>query len=247
MSQRPSVVHLVRRARPRRSRRVAGALRALPSGHTPEASGAAWGNWVVERLDLLVGGAWQDARLRSTRAPPTSSQSPITSRAKGCACLIAARRPQPSERASIGMPAGLIQDTRAIWTGRPTAVHPAHSTTRAAEAFAAILREEAKSLPASSFPCAWIHGSQGPWPVQLVGGSAGSHGPVQRDSVTAIQPGMIYAGLAGATRSARRQAIGTTPSGRASLGCISASAMSSRPSGARSGPFKRTAQNSDNR
>ena len=168
--------------------------RYLPD--TPQSFRAAWGNWVVERLDLLVGGlAGRTVEIHAGSA----YVEPIADHllAKGCAVSL------PLAGLSLGArqhwyaaPADATPETSGLVD--PRSYTPPHQD-QSAEAFAAILREEAKSLPPADFLALGSTGLKVPglysWWADQQAATDLSSGLGHK-----IQPGMIYAGLAGATR-----------------------------------------------
>ena len=168
--------------------------RYLPD--TPRSFRDAWGNWVVERLDLLVGGlTGREVEIHAG----TAYVEPIADRlrAKGCAVSLplaglslGARQHWYSVRADAApVPSGPVDP-------EPN-TPPNHD--QSAEAFAAVLREEANALPPAEFLARGPAGLKVPglysWWADEQAATDLSSGLGHT-----IQPGMIYAGLAGATR-----------------------------------------------
>ena len=167
--------------------------RYLP--HTPASFRDAWGHWVVERLVLLVG----DLSGRSVEIHAGAAYvAPIADRlrAKGCDVSL------PLDGLSLGPRQhwyalrAEAAPVPALGDAEPDT--PSHHDQSAA-AFATILREEARALPPAEFLARGSAGLKVPglysWWADEQAASDLTDGLGHT-----VAPGMIYAGLAGATR-----------------------------------------------
>ena len=167
--------------------------RYLPD--TPPSFRDAWGHWVVERLDLLVGGlsnATVEIHAGAAYVKPIADRL----RAKGC------RVTEPL--------AGLAVGERRHWYAvQPTTPEPssqgepapaeASRTDLSAEGFVALLRQQPRALPPTAFL------SRGPAGLRVPGlyswwADEEAAADLSAGLGHTVEPGMIYAGLAGATR-----------------------------------------------
>jgi hypothetical protein len=167
--------------------------RYLP--HTPASFRDAWGHWVVERLALVVGdlsGGTVEIHAGAAYVAPIADRL----RTKGCDLSL------PLDGLSLG--------ARQHWYALRAAGAPAPASIDAdpdtpkhhgqsAAVFTAILREEAKALPPAEFLARGSAGLKVPglysWWADEQAASDLTDGLGHT-----VAPGMIYAGLAGATR-----------------------------------------------
>ena len=167
--------------------------RYLPD--TPSGFRDAWGHWVVERLDLLMGGL--SGSTVEIHAGATYAK-PIADRLRAKSCHV--REPL----------AGLAVGERLHWYAvQPTA--PEHSSQREpapveasptdlnADGFAALLRQQPEALTPGAFL------SRGPAGLKVPGlyswwADEEAAADLSAGLGHTVEPGMIYAGLAGATR-----------------------------------------------
>lgn len=163
--------------------------RYLPD--TPTSYRAAWGTWTAERLELLVG----------------SLKGKLVEIHAGAAYLAAVAGPLESKGARVLAPLeGLSMGGRLQWYGQHSAAAAGqlagqtHSDEHtAAAAFSRMLRDEVNALSPREFLDRRGAGLQEPglysWWVDPAGAEDLAHGLGLR-----VSAGLIYAGLAGATR-----------------------------------------------
>jgi hypothetical protein len=167
--------------------------RYLPD--TPRSFRNAWGHWVVARLDLLVGGL--SSRTVEIHAGAAYVE-PIADRLRAKGCQVT----QPL--------AGLGVGERLHWYSvQPTSPAPltpteagpgdASPTELSPSGFAALLRQRDRALPPDAFL------SRGPAGLRVPGlyswwADEQAAADLSAGLGHTVDPGMIYAGLAGATR-----------------------------------------------